>query len=211
MRHRSTTAWSLGSLLLAAVSFPAATATQAATISVDSYIFGGTRISFRGEIVRGDERRFRAIADRVPDDAVVVVALASPGGDVDPAVAIGLMVRERGFMTMVWSSAGCASACALIWLAGQPAVIEWGSRLGFHAPAYADGRYAPDGAAFVAKYLHQIGLTRTQIDFALATPQPAIHRATVGDALRLGVIPMPMPSLFGAWRACPARICLAVP
>jgi hypothetical protein len=124
MRHRSTAAWSLGSLLLAAVSFPAATATQAATISVDSYIFGGTRISFRGEIVRGDERRFRAIADRVPDDAVVVVALASPGGDVDPAVAIGLMVRERGFMTMVWSSAGCASACALIWLAGQASRVS---------------------------------------------------------------------------------------
>jgi hypothetical protein len=118
MPHRSTTAWSFGSLLLAAVSFPAATATQAATISVDSYIFGGTRISFRGEIGRGDEQRFRAIANRVPDDAVVVVALASPGGDVDPAVAIGLMVRECGFMTMVWSSAGCASACALIWLAG---------------------------------------------------------------------------------------------
>jgi membrane-bound ClpP family serine protease len=211
MRHRSTTAWSFGALLLAAVSIPAATVSRAASIAVDSYIFGGTRISFRGEIVRGDEQRFRAIASRISDDDVVVVALASPGGDVDPAVAIGRMVRERGFMTMVWSSAGCASACTLIWLAGQPAVIEWGSRLGFHAPAYADGQYAPDGAAFVARYLRQIGLTRAQIEFALATPQPAIHRATIGDALRLGVIPMPMPSLFGTWRACPARICLAVP
>jgi hypothetical protein len=205
------TAWSFGALLLAAVSIPATTATQAASISVGSYFFGGTRISFRGEIVRGDEQRFRAITSRMSDDDVVVVALASPGGDVDPAIAIGRMVRERGFMTMVWSSAGCASACALIWLAGQPAVIEWGSFLGFHAPAYADGQYSPDGAAVVARYLHQIGLTRAQIDFALATPQPAIHRATVSDALKLGVIPMPMPSLFGTWRACPARICLAVP
>jgi hypothetical protein len=211
MSERNTAARYLGALLFAAVSIPAVTATHAASLSVDTYIFGGTRISFRGEIVRGDEQRFRAIADRVSADNVVVVALASPGGDVDPAVAIGRMVRERGFMTMVWSSAGCASACTLIWLAGQPAVIEWGSRLGFHAPAYADGQYAPDGAAFVARYLSQIGLTRAQIDFALATPQPAIHRATVGDALWLGVIPMPMPSLFGIWRACPARICLAVP
>jgi hypothetical protein len=211
MGDRNTAARYLGALLLAAASIPATTAAEAASMSVDSYIFGGTRISFRGEIVRGDEQRFRAIADRVSDDNVVVVALAGPGGDVDPAVAIGRMVRKRGFMTMVWSSAGCASACTLIWLAGQPAVIEWGSRLGFHAPAYADGQYAPDGAAFVARYLSQIGLTRAQIDFALATPQPAIHRATVGDALWLGVIPMPMPSLFGVWRACLARICLAVP
>jgi hypothetical protein len=195
---------------LAAVSIPAATASRAASIAVDSYIFGGTRISFRGEIVRGDEQRFRAIASRISDDDVVVVALASPGGDVDPTIAIGRLVRERGFMTMVWSSAGCASACTLIWLAGQPAVIQRGSFLGFHAPAYADGQYAPDGAAFVARYLRQIGLTRAQIEFALATPQPAIHRATVGDALRLGVIPIPMPSLFGTWRVCPARICLAV-
>jgi membrane-bound ClpP family serine protease len=211
MRDRSTTAWSFSALLLAAVSIPLATACRAASISVDSYIFGGTRISFRGDIVPGDERWFRAAADRAADDDVVVVALASPGGVVDPAIAIGRMVRERGFMTMVWSSAGCASACALIWLAGQPAVIQRGAFLGFHAPAYENGEYSPDGAAIVARYLHEIGLTRAQIDFALATPQPAIHRATVGDALRLGVIPMPMPSLFGTWRACPARICLAVP
>jgi hypothetical protein len=65
MSHRGTTAWSFGALLLAAVSIPAATASQAAAMSVDSYIFSGTRISFCGEIVPGDERRFRAIADRM--------------------------------------------------------------------------------------------------------------------------------------------------
>jgi hypothetical protein len=210
MRDRNTS-WSFGALLLAAGSIPAATVSSAASISVDFYIFRSRPISFRGEIVREDEQRFRVIANRVSDGDVVAVAPVSPGGDVEPAVAIGRMVRERGFLTMVWSSAGCASACMLIWLAGQPAVIEWGSSLGFHAPAYADSQYAPDGAAFVARYLHQIGLTREHIEFALATPQPAIHRATVGDALWLGVIPMPMPSLFGVWRACPARIFLAVP
>jgi hypothetical protein len=107
MGERNTTAWCLGALLFAAVSIPAATAAQAASISVDPYIVGGTRISFRGEIVRGDEQRFRAIADRVSDGNVVVVA-------------IGRTVRERGFMTMVWPPAGCAS-CLRVDLARRPA------------------------------------------------------------------------------------------
>jgi hypothetical protein len=188
----------------------AATASaQAATISVGPYLLGGTQILIRGQIVPGDEQQFRAVADTVSAD-VVVVSLSSPGGSVAPAIAIGRMVRARGFMTLVGRAGFCASACTLIWLSGKHAVVQRNAYLGFHAAA-VNGQFSAEGTAYVASYLRELGLTPAQIQYAVGTPQPLIRVATERDAMALDIHPQVISSLFGIWRSCQAKFCLAIP
>jgi hypothetical protein len=63
----------------------------------------------------------------------------------------------------------------------------------------------------MASYLREIGLTPAQIQYAVATPQPLIQVATESDAVALGIRPQVVSSLFGIWRSCQAKFCLAIP
>jgi hypothetical protein len=63
----------------------------------------------------------------------------------------------------------------------------------------------------MAQYLTELGLTPQQIRYMLSTPQPDIQLGTEKDATALGFHWQKVPSLFGGWRACQAKYCLAVP
>jgi hypothetical protein len=187
----------------------ATSAAQAADIHVGTYFFGGgSRIRIQGEIVAGDEARFRQVLATAPADAVV--SLNSRGGAVVPAIAIGREIRARGLTTVVAKLDVCASACTFIWLAGKHSIVQRDAFPGFRGVA-VNGNPSPEGNAFVASYLREIGMTPAQINYALSTPQPAIQVASEADAMALGIHLQPVPSLLGAWRACSARFCLAIP
>jgi hypothetical protein len=126
----------------------------------------------------------------------------SPALSSRPSPSAGSCVR--GFMTMVWLSVECDSARMLIWIAGRQAVIQAGSHLGIHAPAYDSGR--PARAPDDVEYLQELGLTRSPIEFMYETLQRDIHWMTIGDVLRLFVPVLLVPSLFGAWRLCPIKM-----
>lgn len=81
-------------------------------------------------ILPGDERLFLQRLAATPGATVV---LSGPGGSVDAALAIGRLVRAQGLTTAVPAGADCASACALIWMAGQRRLLGRGARIGFHA------------------------------------------------------------------------------
>lgn len=67
------------------------------------------------------------------------VHLASPGGQVSPAIAIADEIRRRGLST--YTNSRCFSACTLLFLSGQERVLGPYAQLGFHA-AY---RVNPEG------------------------------------------------------------------
>jgi hypothetical protein len=92
----------------------------------------GHGIVLSGEIVMGDETAFHALAETLPN---AVVITTGPGGRVNPALQIGSEIRARGWSTLVPADAKCASACALIWLAGQTRMLGAGGQIGFHALA----------------------------------------------------------------------------
>jgi hypothetical protein len=78
-----------------------------------------------GRIEPGDERKFLALP-LVPHGTVY---LASPGGSLDAAIAIGEHIHLNQYATTAMGS--CASACALIWLAGSRKTILGGGNVGF--------------------------------------------------------------------------------
>jgi hypothetical protein len=69
------------------------------------------RFDIIGRIEPGDERKFLALP-LVPHGTVY---LASPGGDLNAAFAIGEHIHLNRYATSAMGK--CASACALIWLA----------------------------------------------------------------------------------------------
>jgi hypothetical protein len=113
-------------------------------------------ITLRGDIVSGDDEKFRTIALANPR---AVVELDSDGGSLRTALEIGRIIRLGEFDTVVGNDQSCASACALIWLAGAHRTMVVGGRIGFHA-SYVDldGSLIQTGMgnALVGHYLSQL-------------------------------------------------------
>ena len=134
--------------LLLSLAFPAGP-TAAATIELRS---SGT-IAIHGRIEAGDEVIFRT---KFREQKIAVVELSSPGGEVIPALEIGDLIATTEIMTEVEEGATCASACALIWLAGKERRVHKNGQVGFHA-AYRETGDGPveSGAAnaLVGAYL----------------------------------------------------------
>jgi hypothetical protein len=174
-------------------------------------MWGGTKINLSGPILHGDDVEFKAVADKISGDAVVI--LNSRGGYIVPAINIGRMVRDRGFSTLVTVPTGpCASSCTYIWLAGRHSIVQRNSILAFHAPSLF-GHATPEGSAFVAAYLRQLGLTEDQILYAIGTPPQMAQVAMEADAAALGIHPqmIPLDGLLGGWKACKSKYCLVLP
>ncbi len=111
-------------------------------------------ISIGGKIEIGDDKTFHDLAKTMPNPLVV---LASPGGLVAPAIAIGLEIRARGLQTLVPSGASCASACSFIWLAGAKRMLGDRAQVGFHAiSASRDGRVLTETHTFDPALMHYL-------------------------------------------------------
>jgi hypothetical protein len=119
---------------------------------------GDDAIVISGKIESGDAATFFTIANAA---SARVVVLESDGGHLDPAVTIGRDIRRRGLATVVRTNAKCVSACALIWLAGHPRVIEPGGWLGLHHAgemvAGTATRSSERGNAAQVDYMRELG------------------------------------------------------
>lgn len=178
--------------------------TQAANIYNGSMVWTGIpAIKIEGQIVPGDEEKFAAVAGTRQTS---LVYLSSPGGSVGTAILIALQVRKLGLDTFTGRAGqGCSSACPLILLSGRRVIIQRGTRVGFHAANM------PEGTQMAAEYLASLGLTPKQINYLLSIPNDHIWFPTPADAAAMGFHWQTVPSLFGAWRSCQAKYCLAVP
>lgn len=146
------------------------------------------RISITGEITNGDEQKFKEIAFR-SDKAIVY--LESLGGDLGAAIKIGRLVNALGYMTAV-NEAQCASACAMIWVAGHFKFLSPNAQVGFHAPTFDEESknftknigavYALSGA-----YLANLGFADPYIAYMMDTENNQIKWLNRGNAKLFGV------------------------
>jgi len=98
----------------------------------------GGVLNLTGTIDVGAAARFAAeVAAR--GEYVATVALNSPGGSVDDALAIGALIREKGFATSVAAGALCASSCPLVLAGGAARQAAEGAAIGVHQ-IYATAR-----------------------------------------------------------------------
>jgi hypothetical protein len=125
-----------------------------------------------GKIDDGDFETFKEKTDLIyPIGAghpkkQVIVTLVSYGGRIGPAMQIGERVRQRGMSTFVPGDRTCASACALIWVAGFPRTVGDAPQIGFHAAYDEDtGQAAGAGNAVMGAYLKGLGFNYQSIHF----------------------------------------------
>jgi len=147
----------------------------------------GDVIKLKGEIKYGDEEKFRKLA---LGSRRAIVQLDSEGGRLDPALEIGRMIRLRGFATAVLD-ARCASACALIWLAGEPRYMNNFTSIGFHAASSKgnDGelKSTPKHGAIIGAYLTRLGFNEKVVLFVVSASPKEMHWLDKGTADRLGI------------------------
>jgi hypothetical protein len=96
----------------------------------------GDAIWMTGILAPGDEAAFRSTAAPLRQATVITTG---PGGTVAAALIIGSEIRSRGWATLVPEKTNCASACALIWLAGQTRYLARDAQIGFHALSVTHG------------------------------------------------------------------------
>lgn len=175
---------SLLSVLVAlAVSTPTA---EAADIRIER-LENGALISIFGELVAGDDARFKNLA--IATDSAVVM-FNSPGGLAQVGMEIGRTIAIKGFFTAVFADHVCASACGLAWIAGRKRFISSTAKVGFHA-VFMDEHGTQDvssaGNALVGSYLQQLNLGPNVIVYATATDPSSMQWLTAEDAERIGL------------------------
>lgn len=84
-----------------------------------------------GTIAPGTAERFAEEVEK-RGSYVRTVSLSSPGGSVEDAIAIGKLIREKGFGTEVAAGALCASSCPLVFVGGVERQAEEGAAIGVH-------------------------------------------------------------------------------
>lgn len=180
----------------------------AADITTEQISDGPLVIRIKGEFKPGDDERFRRISLRHP---AAVVHLQSEGGALIPALEIGRIIRIAGYTTVVVPGSNCASACALVWLAGKKRYLS--GNVGFHA-AYRtnDGRLQESGTAnaLIGNYMTLLGLPAKAIVFATAAPPDKVLWLTAGSREATGIdFEMPPPPISIAPAVNPSQATVA--
>ncbi|MFC6623115.1 hypothetical protein [Novosphingobium panipatense] len=149
---------------------------------------GGTHLIFViGDIVSGDDERFKGEASKYSDATVV---LESDGGKTVTAIEMGETIRLKGYSTAVVNGSQCNSACALIWLAGAPRALSRSARVGFHATyTDAEGKRSESGVgnAIVGRYLTLLNIPVKALVYATSAPPSSLNWVTASNATAVGI------------------------
>ncbi len=158
-------------------------------------------VYLEGYIDNGATARLERVldAERVRS---AVVYFDSPGGHVVEAMALGRVLRKRGYATSVGVRAPgsalpragrCYSACPIAYAGGVRRSLEPGSVLGAHRAA--NSVPVPDEAAFqtavtgqVKHYLLEMGISPELVALMSGVPHDAIRELTTDEAIRLGLV-----------------------
>jgi len=121
-------------------------------------IIGG----FKFGLARSAERLFASAPD------LRLVHLNSGGGRLGEAIELARLIRAQGLST--YTSASCASACTIAFMAGRERLLRAGAKLGFHRASFGGSDY---GEA-MGRLLAESGVTSTFVKAAMTHPATAI-------------------------------------
>ncbi|MBD9544594.1 ATP-dependent Clp protease proteolytic subunit [Ensifer sp. ENS04] len=126
----------------------------------------------------------------VRGEYVRTVALNSPGGSVDDALAISKLIREKSLTTKVVSRALCASSCPIVLAGGVERLAEKDAVVGVHQlfnvsnviPAADEVMSTTQSAtARVARHLEAMGIAAELWFNALETPADRLYYLTAKE------------------------------
>lgn len=166
---------------------------QALGANIYSYMDSGRKIiAVSGPIEVGDSEKFvKAVGPNLPD----LVLLGSPGGNLSEGLAIAAEIALLRLPTFVNERRGCFSACALIWVAGKPRIMNENARIGVHAAYHLveesgeslQMEVSSVGNANIGAFLNEIGLDIEAIEFFVRAAPNSIALLTISKAHELNI------------------------
>jgi hypothetical protein len=140
----------------------------------------------KGSISEGDYTKFSNI---LLQNDLKIIRLKSGGGNLVEALQIGKEISKRKISTVVDQGEMCASACALIWMAGETKSADTSSQIGFHSPYKAgkDKKISSTGNALAGAYLARLGYDDMTIEFATEAEPEEMRWLSQRSAKYLGI------------------------
>lgn len=190
--HMSKFLFSSGILILAFIASLFSTR-QALSANIYTYMESGRKIiAVSGPVELGDSEKFvKALGRNLPD----MVLLGSPGGNLSEGLAIAAEIALLGLPTFVDERRGCFSACALIWVAGNPRIMNENAQIGVHAAyhlvEYSGGSLEAEissvGNANIGAFLNELGLDIDAVEFFVRPKPNTIALLTAAKARQLNI------------------------
>ena len=148
---------------------------DAADLKVTAAKDGRLVITLSGELAEGDADAFKIAVKTANDTGKLVgnVRLNSPGGNLLEGVKLAEAVRFGKMATNVGKSATCASACFLVFAAGETKFASYTAQIGVHGASDEFGaETVQSGAATVsmARVAKELGVPAGIIGRMVVTP-----------------------------------------
>jgi len=162
-----------------------------------------------GRIESGDDEAFIEFLERLGIPHRTPVYINSPGGDVETAINIGRIIRDRWFSTHIGQllldgdgdfiksrqriAGQCLSAATLLFLGGRLRYLDENAEFGVHQFSFRNP--SPDHiarsqilSAKIARYVTDMGIHAEFVEIASATPGNEIQILSLEELEPLGVI-----------------------
>ena len=156
-------------------------------------------ISISGELSEGDTDGFKAIVKSANDAGKFVssVRLNSPGGSLLEGVQLAEIVKFAKMATNVGQGAKCASACFLVFAAGETKFANYTAQIGVHGASDQSGQETTQsGAATVsmARIAKELGVPSAIIGRMVVTPPNEMVWLSPPDLQSMGTTMVGKPS-----------------
>lgn len=102
----------------------------------------GEILVINGAITQGDDDRFAVYLDTLSEPPQTL-AINSPGGNVDTALAMGRLIRAREFDTLILPGTACLSSCPYMLAGGVNRQVSLAGAVGLHQHYYETPGYMP--------------------------------------------------------------------
>lgn len=188
----------IGTLALAFASMRA----QSAEVKSRDFRDGKVRLDIVGEIQPGDANSVAAAIKAANDRTkmVATVRLNSVGGNILEAVKLADIIRNGKIATAVLSESTCASACFIVFSAGNEKYAHYTAQIGVHGASDPTGQETTEAEAAtvsMARILRELGVPAPIIGKMVVTPPAQMVWLTPDDLKSMGVTMLGKPSQLG--------------
>jgi hypothetical protein len=156
-------------------------------------------VTLSGEIAEGDEGALKSIIREANNGRRVVATLrlSSPGGNILEAAKIADIVTFGKIATAVPANAICASACFIVFAAGNEKYANYAASVGVHGASDASGEETAQSAAAtvtVARIVKEMGVPPSIIGKMVVTPPDQILWLSPDELRSMGVTMVGRPN-----------------
>jgi hypothetical protein len=178
----------LGLVLALAVNWPA----FSAIIRVAPGKNGRVIIEVTGMLGTGDADLFVRAVNQASQagKSIDIVQLNSAGGKLGEGAKLATAIKSGRLLTAVPSGAVCASACFLVFAAGERKFAEAGALIGVHKASERGGvetKASALASVLMARFARELGVSSSIVSRMLATPPTRIEWLDARDLHSMGV------------------------